>query len=362
MTTPYTTGSVTLTNGSAVVTGVGTAWQTALIAGGTLYVEADGNPLPILSVDSNTQITAAIKWKGASGTYPYALMRDTAYGQQTVANAQALSTYLQRLDNASLSALASLAASMTADRFAYATGLNTMAWAVLSTFGREMLALTDAAAVRTKIAAVRNGGVDGTTEQQKVQLGWHPGVSGSVWPALKARVDAAELGRVWTDKTVQQESTALRDALGAQAALGFTPVQQGGGAGQGVNKVYLGWDNTGLRCQVDGLDLGRVWTNQSTPYSIAQNGYLKLANGFIIQWGKGSPGAGDYRQLFPIAFPGACFSVAGVMDSGAINMSTLVSWTTSAIGLDGFDVRARSTAGGPVGGAGNIINWIAIGG
>ncbi len=362
MTTPYTTGSVTLTNGSAVVIGAGTAWQTALIAGGTLYVEADGNPLPILSVDSNTQITAAIKWKGASGSYPYAIMRDTAYGQQTVANAQALSTYLQRLDNASLAALASLAASMTADKFAYATGLNSMAWATLTAFARETLALGSATAIRDKILAVRNGGPDGSGDQYKVQIGWHQGTPGSVWPALKGRVDAQELGRIWTDLTVQQEAATLRAALGAQAALGFTPVQQGGGAGQGVNKVYLGWDNTSLRCQVDGLDLGRVWTTHGSPYSTAQNGYLKLANGFIIQWGKGSTGAGDYRQLFPIAFPGACFSVAGVMDSGAINMSTLVSWTTSNIGLDGFDVRARSTAGGPVGGAGNIINWIAIGG
>lgn len=164
MTTPYTTGSITLTNGSAVVTGVGTAWQTALIVGGIVVPDADGNALPISSVDTNTQITTAVKWRGASGTYAYAIMRDTAYGQQLVANANALATYIQRLDNASLSALASLAASMSADKFAYATGLNTMAWAALSTFNREMLALGDAAAVRNKIGAfsTSGGGVAGS--------------------------------------------------------------------------------------------------------------------------------------------------------------------------------------------------------
>ena len=41
-----------------------------------------------------------------------------------------------------------------------------------------------------------------------------------------------------------------------QANLGFTPVQQGGGAYQQANKVYIGWDNSSLRAQVDGLDLG----------------------------------------------------------------------------------------------------------
>lgn len=171
MTTPYTTGTITLTSGSAVITGTGTGWQTALIVGGMVAPDADGNALPILSVDSNTQITAAVKWRGASGTYAYAIMRDTAYGQQTVANAQALSTYLQRLDNASLSALASLAASMSADKFAYATGLNTMAWATLSTLCREMLALGDVAAVRNKIGAYSAGGGP---------IGGHVNVTGNV--------------------------------------------------------------------------------------------------------------------------------------------------------------------------------------
>ncbi len=154
MTTPYTTGSITLTNGSAVVTGVGTAWQTALIAGGTIYVEADGNPLPILTVDTNTKITAAIKWKGASGSYPYAIMRDTAYGQQTVANAQALSTYLQRLDNASLAALASLVPA--ADRMPFFSGNAEAALTTLTAFARTLLDDPNAAAVYATLGEMPN--------------------------------------------------------------------------------------------------------------------------------------------------------------------------------------------------------------
>lgn len=43
-----------------------------------------------------------------------------------------------------------------------------------------------------------------------------------------------------------------------QPYLGFTPVQQGGGSGQGPNKVILGWatDGSGLKCQVDSTDEG----------------------------------------------------------------------------------------------------------
>lgn len=51
----------------------------------------------------------------------------------------------------------------------------------------------------------------------------------------------------------------------AVANLGFTPVQQGGGANQGANKVFIGWDGTSLRAQVDVTDLGdiafRTWVS-----------------------------------------------------------------------------------------------------
>lgn len=87
--------------------GTDTAWEVRLIIGGTIYVQFDGgNPLPISTVDSDTEITAALNWTGPTGTYSYAIVRDTAYGQQTVANAQALATYIQRLNNPALEAAA----------------------------------------------------------------------------------------------------------------------------------------------------------------------------------------------------------------------------------------------------------------
>ena len=48
------------------------------------------------------------------------------------------------------------------------------------------------------------------------------------------------------------------------AALGFTPVQQGGGAGQTSNKIYLGWSEPNLRVQVDASDLGSILTERQT--------------------------------------------------------------------------------------------------
>lgn len=42
--------------------------------------------------------------------------------------------------------------------------------------------------------------------------------------------------------------------------LGYTPIQQGGGNGQGTNKIYIGWGSSNaLRLQVDGTDFGSTW-------------------------------------------------------------------------------------------------------
>lgn len=57
--------------------------------------------------------------------------------------------------------------------------------------------------------------------------------------------------------------------------LTFTPVQQGGGAYQATNKVYMGWDGSGLRYQVDSTDRGRIWdASNFNPAS-----YMPLAGG-----------------------------------------------------------------------------------
>ncbi|MDE6602241.1 MAG: phage tail protein [Lachnospiraceae bacterium] len=57
------------------------------------------------------------------------------------------------------------------------------------------------------------------------------------------------------------------------AALGFTPVQQGGGVGQGANKVKIGWSTTatGLKATVDSTDLGKVYTQNNCDIVIPVN-------------------------------------------------------------------------------------------
>lgn len=54
------------------------------------------------------------------------------------------------------------------------------------------------------------------------------------------------------------DAATARTTLGAQASLGFTPVQQGGGTGQGTNKIYIGWSGTAVKVQVDVSDFGNM--------------------------------------------------------------------------------------------------------
>lgn len=50
-----------------------------------------------------------------------------------------------------------------------------------------------------------------------------------------------------------------------------------------------------------------------TNQSLSANGYQKLPNGAIIQWGYNAPST----VTFPVAFPNACRSVVATQDNGA---------------------------------------------
>jgi hypothetical protein len=126
------------------------------------------------------------------------------------------------------------------------------------------------------------------------------------------------------------DAAAGRTALGAQQALGFTPVEQGGGAGMGNDKIRIGWDGGSFRGNVNGTDVGRIIRNEATPDT--SNGTLNApgapplyacrawvnfngTNGSIRASGNVSSvvrnGVGDYTINFATAMPDANYAVAG---------------------------------------------------
>lgn len=65
-----------------------------------------------------------------------------------------------------------------------------------------------------------------------------------------------------------------------QPPLGFTPVQQGGGIGQGADKIYIGWDGGGLRATIDSTDEGHFVFETELQADVAnlQNNINNVAN------------------------------------------------------------------------------------
>lgn len=75
--------------------------------------------------------------------------------------------------------------------------------------------------------------------------------------------DSVSLADSTTAASAKAVKTAYDLANSKQANLGFTPVQQGGGAGQEGQKIYIGWSPSGLKAQADTLDLGNVVTTSA---------------------------------------------------------------------------------------------------
>lgn len=73
--------------------------------------------------------------------------------------------------------------------------------------------------------------------------------------------------------------------------------------------------------------LGTEWENNK-----ATNGYTKLPNGIILQWGYQARGTvGEVTVTFPTAFPAACVSIT----TNKANTSS-----TTGLGMESYDVDA----------------------
>lgn len=75
--------------------------------------------------------------------------------------------------------------------------------------------------------------------------------------------DLVSLEDSTTAASAKAVKTAYDLAKSKQPNLGFTPVQQGGGIGQGSDKIYIGYSGSGLKAQAAQLDLGNIVTTSA---------------------------------------------------------------------------------------------------
>jgi hypothetical protein len=90
-------------------------------------------------------------------------------------------------------------------------------------------------------------------------------------------------------------------------------------------------------------------------FSLTQDGYQRLPNGLIIQWGQTvvTGGSGGFSDTFPIPFPNAVFTCVAnpVNDNGAVAITT-----KNLTGLAGTSSDLTSNAANGI-----VITWIALG-
>ncbi|MFJ5239550.1 gp53-like domain-containing protein [Pseudomonas neuropathica] len=123
---------------------------------------------------------------------------------------------------------------------------------------------------------------------------------------------------------------------------------------QTLSNITLGLGDS-LTVESDGANWYAVGGSAQLKYaavfgsSLGANGYQKLPNGLIIQWGLASGGTGALAALYPIAFPGGVFQVVATMadktggsNSGvtlfatAVNMASKTTVTLLPNGSDGL--------------------------
>ena len=72
----YSTGTVSVVSGSAVVTGVGTLWLANLTAGDEIFINSEVVPSTILSVDTDLQITLTANRPATLNNVDYVAISD----------------------------------------------------------------------------------------------------------------------------------------------------------------------------------------------------------------------------------------------------------------------------------------------
>ena len=157
---------------------------------------------------------------------------------------------------------------------------------------------------------------------------------GKYKPALTKISDSVSLADSTTAASATAVKTAYDLANRKQPNLGFTPIQQGGGTGQGNNKVYIGWatDASGLKAQADSTYLGNIVTTAGGAIKAPQAALAdraQVANTsetlFVRGWGNTKWGSTPYGQspLYVWCLPAAGSDMMpcnpGVLSAGAAN-------------------------------------------
>jgi hypothetical protein len=169
-----------------------------------------------------------------------------------------------------------------------------------------------------------------------------PAATGSVRGGVKVGSNISLSG-----DTISLAKANVTNALGYTPPTTNTTYSTGTASYSGITKLYTNvGDNTdGTMTQkaikaIVGTGGGIVAASLST------NGYVKFANGWIVQWGKYAITSSNWKEYsFPIAFSDACYGVVTtpVPDAGTASAASSVPVTVASYSKTSFNAALSGT-------------------
>lgn len=226
--TTYATGTATVNANETTVTGQGTTWLSSGIQAGDLFW-AGGFSVRIASVVSNTSLTLAFVWPGASRSAAAYEVRFTPDANRAMGAARAI---LDALSNGVLYAFSSLVSAT--DRLPYFTGAGTAAVTKFTAFGRSLVGANDAAAARNilEIEASQTDLEDQTATGPETHALARPAV-GKIFenislfdvmlPSMSSAIGASEVTGTDATEITENLNNVLEDVGGLVRGKIFAP-------------------------------------------------------------------------------------------------------------------------------------------
>jgi hypothetical protein len=262
----YTTGTVTITSGSAVVTGSGTLWSTVNVSPGDLFIDtATGLTEIVLSVQSNTQLT---------------LMTPAPAGMAGAGRAYAI------VSQAALATAREVRDSLTIWRQGQQTILSSPGWSALantSSYSASLLDNANAATWRTDLGVLSEAAANG----RFVRADAPQGLSATHAAQARANINLGGTGRpsfsALNTATVNTTSGIVPFAFATQntgawdtATSRFTaPIA---GRYDFIASIYVDLPNVGsfiaMRWHVNGVAVDETWFSENSPAAGRRLPYL----------------------------------------------------------------------------------------
>ena len=405
MTSPtiYDIGTVTLTNGSAEVSGDGTAWAINGVVGGVF--SCGGMSVPIASVDDDETLTLAYPWPGSNAS-------DVAYAISLI-NSQAADTiwanrhWSRVVGQALLAALRPDASGTLAERDALNPQLANGQWFARAEpphdleFYRKVPGGWHGPFATRGVGGVGEGGLGIPSPGAANKMPYYSAADtislADLTPFARTLLDDANgaamyatMGQIPNGQLPPRIRASLAGAgttadantlneTGWYFLLSGSTNLPNGIAGNLYIQVIS--QNLGTACKQIAYshDTHRSWTRCTwyaggvwTPWvettanpgsSLAASGYQALPSGLLVQWGVSAVASGDYTQAFPLAFPTACRCVVGSVSYASLPANAAIGVSIDTFTTTNFTVRKRVVTAGSV-----ITNttaypvaWFAVG-